>query len=349
MLRLLAASAVLVDHSFGMVSHAEPRIPLTREPIGDVAVLVFFGISGYLITQSWTREPRLVAFAAKRMLRIMPALAVVVLVTAYVIGPLTSSQEAGDYLTSRAPAHNVVSHTLLISQLTPPGHWVSSARPPHLPGVFTDTPLPYANGSLWTLSVEVWAYFFVALGGILFLRWRNSVWRIWPCLLLALGIAVTVRSGGGTTYPLFLCFAGGAALFWLRDRIPLSWPLALTAAATWIASYQLPLAAHNLVAGAAVPYLVIFFAFRGLGWLRPLTKPGDLSYGIYVWAWPVQQMVIHLTGTRDPFVVLAVAAPITYLLGLASWHAIERPALRLKRRLPQAGVSELTVKDLRTA
>ncbi len=332
-LRLLAASAVLISHCFGMLDHAEPGFPLSHQPIGDVAVLVFFGISGYLITQSWLREPHFVPFAAKRLLRIMPALCIAVLVTAYVLGPLVSSQDAGDYLTSRTPVHYVVGNTLLLSEFTPPGHWLTAVLPPHLPGVFRDTPLPYANGSLWTLTVEIWAYLFVAVGGLLFLRWRSSARSIWPCLALALGIGVTVKAGGATTYPLFLCFAGGASLYRLRARIPLSLPLFLAALGCFIASFHLPSIVHNVVAGAAIPYMVIFLAFRGLGWLRPLTKPGDVSYGIYVYAWPVQQTVIHLTGTTNPLVVLALAAPIAYLLGLVSWYLVERPALRLKRRL----------------
>jgi peptidoglycan/LPS O-acetylase OafA/YrhL len=342
-LRLVAAAAVLVSHCFGMVARAEPRLPLTDEPIGDVAVLVFFAISGFLITQSWLREPRLVPFAVKRMLRIMPGLAAAVLLTAYVIGPLVSSREAGDYLTSATPAHNVVGHMMFLNQFTPPGHWLTSVLPPRLPGVFNDTPLPYANGSLWTLSVEIWAYFFVGVGGLLFMRWRSSARSVWPCLALALGVAVTLKAGGSTTYPLFLGFAGGALLYWLRDRIPLSWPLLLAAVVCWIGSYELPPAPHNLVAGVAVPYIVVFLAYRGIAWMRPLTKPGDVSYGIYVYAWPVQQTVIHLTGTRSALVVLALAAPVTYLLALGSWYAIERPSLRLKRRLSSGAVTRPTV------
>jgi peptidoglycan/LPS O-acetylase OafA/YrhL len=339
-LRLAAATAVLVSHCFGLVGQPEPKFPLTDRSLGDVAVLVFFAISGFLITRSWLGEPRLLPFAGKRLLRIMPALIVAVAVTSYVLGPLATSRGTGSYVTSAAPMHYVVGNTFMLSQYTPTGHWTTNALPPNsVPGVFEHNPLPYANGSLWTLQVEVWAYAFVALGGLLLLRWRPSTRSFWLTAAFGVVVAATIKTGGSTTYPLFLCFAGGAALYLLRARIPLRTGLFLAAGAAWIASDQLPVLGHNLVAAVTLPYMVIFLAFRGIGGLRPLTRVGDVSYGIYVYAWPAQQTVIQLTGTRDPAVVLALAGPTTYLLALGSWYLIERPALRLKRRFAGSGLT----------
>lgn len=106
------------------------------------------------------------------------------------------------------------------------------------------------------------------------------------------------------------------------------------AVAVWLVSYQLPLAAHVVLIAVSLPYIVLFLGFRWLGRLRWLTAPGDVSYGMYIYAFPVEQTVVWaFDGNISPVGVVALALPVTYLLALASWRFIERPALSLKRWL----------------
>ena len=76
---------------------------------------------------------------------------------------------------------------------------------------------------------------------------------------------------------------------------------------------------------------VIVFAFRTPASLRRTTAPGDVSYGIYVYAFPVQQSVAAIWPGIDPLVMFAIAFPVTYGLAFLSWRIVERPALALKR------------------
>jgi peptidoglycan/LPS O-acetylase OafA/YrhL len=85
----------------------------------------------------------------------------------------------------------------------------------------------------------------------------------------------------------------------------------------------------------AVSFIVLVFAFRTPAWLRHLTAPGDLSYGIYVYAFPVQQSVAAIWPGVHPLLMLAIAFPVTYGLAFVSWRLIERPALALKRLVAQ--------------
>ncbi len=94
-LRLAAAAMVLVGHSFYLAGRSEPTVPLTGTGISFVGVLVFFAISGFLVTGSWLHDRRVVPFVVKRALRIMPALVVVLVLTAYLLGPLATTIDRG--------------------------------------------------------------------------------------------------------------------------------------------------------------------------------------------------------------------------------------------------------------
>jgi len=139
--------------------------------------------------------------------------------------------------------------------------------------------------------------------------------------------------------PLLLAIFGvGALLYVQRGRVPLRLPLAAAALAAWaLATWGLegaqPLA--NVLVALAVPYLVIFAAYEAPRRVRGLTRPGDVSYGVYLLAFPVGQTIVYLAG-RDalgPLALLVIAFPVTYLLALLSWRVIEQPALSLKRRM----------------
>jgi peptidoglycan/LPS O-acetylase OafA/YrhL len=340
-LRLAAAAMVLVGHSFFLAGQSDPVLPVTGAELSVVGLLLFFAISGFLVTRSWLNEPRVLSFTVKRGLRIMPALVVALVVTAYIIGPLTSSTDTSDYLRQSAPGEYVVGRSLMLTdkavhqRLT---RRVAETPGDSLPGVFESNPEENVNGSLWTLPIEVTAYALVALAGLLAL-----FWRLWPARIAAAAVlvgasAAALWTGGSTTYSLLATFAGGALLYLLRRRLALNVWLFVLALGVWVASYQLPPIPEAVLTGLSLPYAVVFLAFRGLDGLRWLARPGDVSYGIYIYAWPVQQLVIHATGTRSPAVVLVLSGVATYAVALASWRLVERPALRLKGRLSHPSV-----------
>ncbi len=341
-IRLAAAATVLISHSYFLAGHAEPVVPTTDEPWGNVGVLIFFALSGFLVTGSWLNEPRAFPFMVKRALRILPGLFVVVLLTAYLLGPLLTTDSKADYLTSGAPVEYVLDTTLMLDKQSAHGRSLGPG-PTVLPGVFEDNPDHFVNGSLWSLPVEVTLYLLLLLTALAILFRGRLHWRLGLLAVVVAGAALALRAAGEEAYPLFAAFAGGALLYLLRGRLRLRLAWFAAAVALWVVSYRLPLAAQVPIVAVAAPYAVVFLAFRGLDGLRRLTYPGDLSYGVYIYAWPVAQLVVQTTDTRTPAVVIALGGAITYALAFVSWRAVERPALRLKGRIAKPIVRRTAV------
>ena len=327
LLRLLAAWAVLVSHSYALVGREQPLHQFGTS-LGNLGVLVFFAVSGLLIRRSWDHDPRARDFWAKRALRLLPALAVTAVLTAFVLGPAVTSARLGTYFTSWETWLYPVRLVLMV----PFGA--------QLPGVFDDNVYAGAvNGSLWSLPLEVLAYAMVAgLGalGLLARRWvvtslalASLVWAAWwePAMSEAVGSAYVVSA-----------FAVGAAAFTWRDRIVLSTPVAVVLVAVCAATALGPESLRVVTWTVSALYLSYWFAYCLPRVGRVLTRFGDTSYGLYIWAFPIQQLVVQVAGNdADPWLVIGVATPIVWLLALASWRLVERPALRHKPRPTPGG------------
>jgi peptidoglycan/LPS O-acetylase OafA/YrhL len=337
-LRLLAAAIVLVSHSFIVVGHYEPHVG--HFTLGGLGVEIFFAISGFLVAKSWFSQPRLGAFVLKRGLRIVPALAVTVLVLAFVVGPAVSGQSAGAYFgdtaTYRYPADNVVAVAT--------GGSVRDVDHA-LPGVFSSQPDTSVDRSLWTLPIEVQAYIAIAILGVLGLLsgllplvaagfFAISIAPSGVFDLPGLGAALDfVRGADGESAHLLAIFFVSALMYRHRARVVLHPGLAAIAAVAAVATFHTPVERWVLV--LAIPYLSLFFAYRSWGGLRKLTEHADVSYGLYLLAFPVQQIIVHIWGDPSPLAIVLIALPVTYLLALASWHGVEKRALRLKRTLAE--------------
>lgn len=320
-LRLLAAWAVLVSHSFALVGRSEP-LAVFGTSLGNVSVLIFFAVSGLLIRRSWEFDPRPRDFWAKRALRLLPALAVVALVTAFVIGPAVTSLSLGDYFASWETWVYPIRVTLM---------WTFGAP---LPGVFEDNVHPGVNGPLWSLPVEVFAYFCLFVLGVTgLLRRRGVITAVAALSLVWAAWWVTATSTAiGATYVL-AGFAVGAAAYSWRDRIVLAWPVALALVPVCIATGLGPEPLRVVTWTLAAVYLSYWFAFAVPPVGRGLTRFGDASYGVYIWAFPIQQTIVQVGGPdTSPWTIMLLATPVVWLLAIASWRLVERPALRHKPR-----------------
>jgi peptidoglycan/LPS O-acetylase OafA/YrhL len=335
-LRLIAALSVVFSHSFLVAEGSEANEPFVRLTgnqciLGLVGVFVFFVISGYLVTESWCRSPMPGRFLMRRALRIYPGLIVNVALCAFLMGPLIASLPAPAYFSGLELGHFLVKTLSL------------ETGPLALPGVlFADNAVGlHVNGSLWTLHYEVMMYLMVVVLGALRLL------RLSTCLVLtALGIvAVYFEKSLGPLgdigeWAWFLGFFGaGMAVHFLRDRLVFDWRGALAAVLTLVIFVRI---GHFIMlfplAGA---YLAIWFARRYDPWLDYARYSGDLSYGVYIYGWPAEQLVMYLSGGRALwwqvfFGSLALALPMAWL----SWHGIEKWALRwgrtIGRRTPAA-------------
>ncbi len=220
MLRLVAAWSVLVLHSFALAGQDEPLHQIGTT-LGSVGVLVF-GVSGLLIRRSWENDPSTRVFWIKRALRLLPALATVGLITAFVLGPVVTS--LGRYFSSWETWIYPVRITLLF----PFGA--------ELPGVFDHGYYPGAvNGPLWSLPVGVFAYFLLVLLGTSGLLARRAVSTAFAALGLvwaAVWVPLTSDAVGATQ--VIAAFAVGAAVYSWRDRLVPTWPVALALIPLWV-------------------------------------------------------------------------------------------------------------------
>jgi fucose 4-O-acetylase-like acetyltransferase len=170
-LRLFAAMLVLVGHSYIFMGVTDP-IFLAAVPLGPLGVSIFFVISGYLVSESWDRDPDAVRFLARRALRIVPGLAVCIFLTAFLLGPALTTLPLSAYF----------KHPTVWDYLYNIGLYISYS----LPGVFEKNRIAHSvNGSLWSLPVEFLLYLVVALVGLL----RGNRW-----VYLSLGIASAIAT-----------------------------------------------------------------------------------------------------------------------------------------------------------
>lgn len=322
-LRMVAASMVLYSHHFVLSGRMYAPDFFGLHSYGTVGVWMFFAMSGYLVTQSWYSDPHVIRFALRRFLRIWPAFTVVVCVAALILGPLVSGWSARDYFMD--PGWRVYLKNL----------WMDSQF--MLPGVFGTNPFqpPSVNGSIWTIPIEVACYIIFAFLGFVGLWKRRSM-----LVLMAFGCLVLYfyrydpAFHGESRYEFVLYFFLGASLFVLRDfwlARPLLWGFGVLAAGALAFGLGKPYLGLALM----LPYAVIRFGVSSTPIVRAVGRYGDLSYGTYLFAFPVQQTVIqYLHPQYGLATTMALSFAVTLLLAFFSWHWVEKPALRMKPRKP---------------
>ncbi|HEY6940404.1 acyltransferase [Dokdonella sp.] len=327
LLRIVAAVLVIYGHGYALVVHAPADTDLFLRLrwghyAGAIGVDLFFVISGFLVTGSWLRRHSLPAFVWARALRLLPAYAVCMLLCAFVLGAAFTELPLRDYL-AHPDTRGYVRANLGLDRL----QW-------DLPGVFAHNPRrSTVNGSIWTLPIEVRMYLCVALlGGIGLLARRAWASAAIAALLLlgwfAPGVNPLLSIPGSAR--LAAMFALGASCYLHRDRIPVHGiGVVALAAACWCLR-DTP--AYPVAFALAETAFVFWFAYRVPA--SGFDRLGDYSYGLYLWGFPMQQVVAASWPAATPVANGLVALVPTTLLAVLSWHALEKPALRLKRGLP---------------
>ncbi|MEP7101584.1 MAG: acyltransferase [Burkholderiales bacterium] len=333
LIRVTAALLVLVSHSFAVVTgsgDAEPLRVSHGVTLGSIAVDMFFIVSGLLVTHSIAKRDSALAFVRARVLRIWPGLLVSLLLTAYALGAIVTSLAPAAYLMSTDVLGYVLRGVLLSLDLAFS----------HLPGVFAHNPhRDTVNVSLWTLPVEVRMYsellvFWVATRLVGPQKKRAAFGAVIVLAFAYCALRHLMNWHGSveaSNYRLPFMFFTGAAAAVFADRIAVSPALGAIAAAVMLIGALLAGSAFYFAYSATLGCLVLCAAYLPGGAIRRYNAVGDYSYGLYIYAWPIQQALIFAVPGLWVGWHILWSIVVTLPLAAASWHLIEKPAMGLKR------------------
>jgi peptidoglycan/LPS O-acetylase OafA/YrhL len=322
-IRFLAASSVVLSHSLQLPTGKVEDDPLwglshQTSTIGSMAVWVFFIISGYLITSSAERSRPFGYFMA-RVLRIFPALILVSFVSSFILGPLITN-DPGYWTHLQTYKYFLGNASLIQIQYT-------------LPGVFTQNAFrDIVNGALWTLKIEFYCYIIFGLMIFVFFGTRKYIIS-WFFVFLYVGYFFVQKEDFPdnlkVNFDLFRYFAAGALFYLWRDQIPLKSVLAWLALGLVVLSVVTGLT--RFIFPIAGTYLVLYLALGDR--YANFAAWGDFSYGIYLWGFPVQQLIVMQLPNSSWIINFLLALPIAIFLAFISWHLIETRALNLKKSI----------------
>lgn len=323
LVRWTLAALVIFDHTFPL-GYGERDPQILGVTWAHYVVVAFFVISGYLITMS-RFQSGLVAYAWRRFLRIVPAFWVCLVFTAFVAAAYGGSVNGG--WTASSAAEYVWTSLNFYNYTDLPAQTLNGM--PH--------PITW-NGSLWTLRFEV--FFYVVLGIAMSFPWLRrqrailavsfvivTAWSIWYHLQY-LGTDTPDGPISAVAY-LFPAFLAGATLYRYADRIPLNGLGAVIATFGVVVSGALDL--ERAISALPLAYLMVWIGVVLPRGFRKLASRNDYSYGLYVYSYPVMQILV-LAGATDlgQPVFLLLAFLFSIPMSIASWFLIEKPAMRLK-------------------
>jgi len=323
-IRILAALAVIYGHSFALTVAVGQRdfvlMYLKKTHIAHEAVSIFFVISGFLVTGSYLNRKKFTTFMKSRILRVYPALIICLLLTVIILGPIVSTYSINEYFSKTQ------TYTYFLKNL-------SLIKPDFtLPGVFNENRLTGVNGSLWTLPAEIRMYILLGIVGFLGILYKKILFNIVLFLFIVMSIWqpdwVPLISHNDKYFRLAGMFALGVFMYIHKNNIPLHFGiLVVFFLASWISyssSYFL------IVFSFLLAYGVLYFAYV------PIVKNNekylmDISYGLYIYAFPIQQLLVYYYPEIRPYPLFWTAALITTLIAILSWKYVEEPMLKFKK------------------
>ncbi|MDR0224931.1 MAG: acyltransferase [Burkholderiaceae bacterium] len=324
-LRIAAASAVIFSHHFH-ITGTRPPSWLHSDMVGGVAVMTFFSISGFLVTLSWMREPHVLPFIAKRLLRLWPGMLVAVMAGVLLFGPAFTT----------LPLREFWLHPQTLE------HWLNLLLVKDyafMPGVFSSNPLPgLMNGPLWTIPMEFMCYaVLAALGCMGLLRSRMLASAVIAAYMV---FFLTQRNADVTgtmfhwfEYPAYFAYGGLIALF--RKPFAANGGTLLLVLAPLAALLFFGAKLEHSAGLLLLPPLLVYLGSLRSRVFSGLRRLGDPSYGVYVLGCPIQQAVQALGPELAFTSSLVLAWVLALAAGYASWHLVESPVLRFKRVVSQ--------------
>lgn len=343
LIRMMAAFIVLLTHCYALTGGGrefEPLLDVLGMTLGSIAVDVFFITSGFLIVASLLRKNNLVDFFWARVLRIYPALLLVLVMSVFILGAFATTLPLGEYFSDQQTYAYLVTNFFLLSGVEF-----------NLPGVFNENPYPnVVNGSLWTIPFELIMYLCLPLawslaGALFWLSHATGVYRrslvgkegVFRWLVLAYvlltGIYVLLCDlrdvDAERIIRLSFMFFSGVAFYLLRKHIVMS-PTLFWSFLSALSIAVLDEHVFLVVYVCTIAYLLFYLAYVPAGLIRRYNALGDYSYGLYIYAFPVQQTLVMLYPGISVGVLLLSSGFISLLFAVLSWHLLEKYALKQK-------------------
>jgi peptidoglycan/LPS O-acetylase OafA/YrhL len=327
-IRLVLTILVLLAHAPELIDGDRHREILTNIfhtlSFGELAVNGFFLLSGYLILQSWQRKPQFASFLKKRILRIYPGFIVASLVSIFIVTPLAIHP-----IDFWQPV-DLYAHLQRLVFLDTP----------NVPdNVFQGNPYPKVNSSMWTIVHEFRCYLLVAILGVIGGLNRATGWLVMsgvvffvhnlPLAICFPQLSVEFAHHLSDLIRLLTFFCAGGCFYLLRDRIRYTKKYALLALGMAIFSLFSERLLH-LILPTLGGYGFFWFAFLKIPSLKWFHTASDISYGIYLYGWPTEKLLIWYFPALSPWAVFICAVGITAVCGFSSWHLVEKPCLRLR-------------------
>jgi peptidoglycan/LPS O-acetylase OafA/YrhL len=347
-LRFVAAVLVIVGHCIPLVGYAEHQVdPLGRlvliDTIAGMAVAMFFCMSGYLVTASFERSRSFQDYAMRRLRRLVPGLIACVLLTIFVFGPLLTTLSMSEYFSS-TQTWKYVANIFLRHEL-------------YLPGVFEKLPNQGVNGSLWTLLAEVMMY--LSIPALFVVGLLNAQTVATLCIVIGAKLWFDLdtnrwsQSYFASTLPSFntlrlaFMFFVGSYIYLQRDRFRWSSHVAIALTVALFLTYGTKI--QQLIYLIVVPYLTFYLGQAKLHQtLLNFSRFGDFSYGLYLYGFLAQQIVVQLWltffgGLPRMSSLLVCSLALSLALAAASWFLVERRfgvASPIKRKLKSVPVAQ---------
>jgi peptidoglycan/LPS O-acetylase OafA/YrhL len=335
-MRLAAAASVIFSHAFLIADghdQNEPFVRMTGHILGIHGVFVFLIISGFLVTQSLVTSSSLRNFAWKRLLRIYPALCACGFVCAFLIAPFFSELSVRQYFASLIGMKYATKVLLLYDVYEIPTVQFYNDGGLRRLGYIV-------NGSLWTIASEIYCYIFlfifaalefISLPVVLFGLFTGSG-------LLGLSLVLKLPFSEATSNLIYTLpsFCAGIAIYLINTKFTLSRTVAigfgigvLLVAPTGQLMVLFPILAA---------YPVIYFGLSRVQPFGDATKFGDFSYGMYLYGWPIEEIIRGVTGpSLSGWSLCLVSLPLALACGWLSWHLVEKRALVLRGVVPPSG------------
>lgn len=324
LLRHAAAIFVIISHSFDLLHEAEYE-PLSRLSAYTISfsrlgLIFFFFMSGFLTTQSLLESGNIKKYLIKRILRIYPALLVLILLTVFVLGPIFTTLPLSEYFSRSQTWEYLFGGSLIRLRFS-------------LPGVFNDFAV---NGSLWSLPIEFRFYLFLPLLLVIGVFKKRIYFLFFLALLLCLYLSFPFLKH--TPFKQYflpyinwtIFFFSGSFVFFIKDKLLLNFRIFVVLLLTWFCVKQF-IIVGRLTELLCFTYLVLLIGFKAPLVLKNYFKDNDFSYSLYIYAFPIQKIIIEmfdfkLTPLLLIFLSLIVLIPFCFM----SWNYVEKPFLKLK-------------------